>query len=48
MTTLHDKLLEKKTYIDMSGNNVNHPNDYLVRWYAQMVGALLAPVQNPS
>jgi len=43
MTALHSKLLERKPYIDMSGNNVNHPNDYLVRWYAQMIGGLLAP-----
>lgn len=37
MTSVHSYLLETKAYRDMTGNNINHPNDYLVRWYAQMV-----------
>ncbi|MCI8496848.1 MAG: hypothetical protein HFE85_01190 [Clostridiales bacterium] len=37
MTSVHLNLLETKAYRDMTGNNINHPNDYLVRWYAQMV-----------
>jgi len=28
---------EIKRYYDMTGNNVNHPNDFLVRAYAQAV-----------
>jgi hypothetical protein len=43
LTTIHEELLQKKPFIDMSGNNVNHPNDYLVRWYAQVIAALLVP-----
>ena len=35
MTGMHASLLEKKRYADMTGNNVNHPNDYLARVYAQ-------------
>ena len=35
MTTLHDNLLTRKLYRDMTGNNVNHPNDFLSRAYAQ-------------
>lgn len=41
MTTIHRELLKHKLYCDMTGNNVNHPNDFLVRWYAQVVSALL-------
>ncbi|MBX3256765.1 MAG: SGNH/GDSL hydrolase family protein [Chitinophagaceae bacterium] len=41
MTAVHEELLRHKAYQDMTGNNVNHPNDYLARWYAQVVSALL-------
>lgn len=37
MTTMHKNLMTKKDFADMTGNNVNHPNDYLVRVYAQTV-----------
>ena len=37
MTTTHLELLKYKTFKDMTGNNVNHPNDYLIRIYAQMI-----------
>ena len=37
MTTFHEHLLTKKRYCDMSGNNVNHPNDFLARAYAQVI-----------
>lgn len=37
MTTLHKYLLTKKRYFDMTGNNVNHPNDFLARFYAQVI-----------
>ncbi len=42
MTSMHANLLEKKRYYDMSGNNVNHPNDFLARVYAQCVIAVIA------
>lgn len=35
MTTMHQTLLHHKRYYDMTGNNVNHPNDFLARIYAQ-------------
>lgn len=41
MTSLHKCLLEKKNYWDMTGNNINHPNDFLVRVYAQAILAVL-------
>lgn len=37
MTTMHAELLKRKRLFDMTGNNVNHPNDFLVRVYAQVI-----------
>ena len=39
--TMHKSLLEKKRFIDMTGNNVNHPNDFLIRCHAQYISAML-------
>lgn len=33
MFTFHARLLEVKDFISMSGNNINHPNDWLIRCY---------------
>ena len=41
LTSIHTYLLQKKTYTDMTGNNVNHPNDFLIRFYAQVLEATL-------
>ncbi len=43
VTGVHAALLKHKSYQDMTGNNVNHPNDYLARWYAQFITRLLLP-----
>ncbi|WP_232187174.1 LamG-like jellyroll fold domain-containing protein [Cohnella silvisoli] len=43
MTGIHQQLLMTKYFSDMTGNNVNHPNDFLSRWYAQFVSGLLIP-----
>lgn len=37
MISIHKELLRHKKYYDMSGNHVNHPNDFLIRWYAQVL-----------
>jgi lysophospholipase L1-like esterase len=37
----HAYLLKNKTYWDMTSNGVNHPNDFLVRLYAQILLARL-------
>ncbi|MCK9589607.1 MAG: SGNH/GDSL hydrolase family protein, partial [Terrimicrobiaceae bacterium] len=37
MTAVTDRLLQRKTYFDLTGNGVNHPNDYLIRWYAETI-----------
>ncbi len=35
------QILKTKRYCDVSGNHVNHPNDFMVRIYAQVTDALL-------
>ncbi len=35
VTSLSSQLLQRKRFCDCSGNNINHPNDFLVRLYAQ-------------
>lgn len=35
VTSMHESLLKRKKYADMTGNNINHPNDFLMRIYAQ-------------
>lgn len=37
VTSMHKSLLEQKRYFDMTGNNVNHPNDFMMRIYAQVI-----------
>jgi hypothetical protein len=39
--SMHGHLLKDKTYWDMTGNHVNHPNDFVVRLYAQVILARL-------
>ncbi len=41
MTGMHHALLKRKLFRDMTGNNVNHPNDFLARVYAQTLLAVL-------
>lgn len=41
MTDMHTHLLRLKRYWDMTGNNINHPNDFLARVYAQVVSQVL-------
>ena len=49
MTEMHASLLERKRYADMTGNNVNHANDYLFRVYAQtLLKTLQTPDEKPS
>ena len=39
--SMSEFILKTKRYCDVSGNHVNHPNDFMVRVYAQTVSALL-------
>ncbi|MEG0766693.1 MAG: SGNH/GDSL hydrolase family protein [Clostridia bacterium] len=41
MMHVHQSLLARKSYRDMTGNNVNHPNDFLIRIYAQVLLATM-------
>jgi lysophospholipase L1-like esterase len=45
MTTIWAELLKQKKYWDITGNGVNHPNDFGHRVYAQVLSALL--IRNP-
>ena len=44
MTDMHSALLSKKRFFDMTGNNVNHPNDFLASVYAQTILKILGAV----
>ena len=37
VTAMHVEMLERKAYQDTSSSNVNHPNDYMHRVYAQVI-----------
>ena len=39
ITTMFRYLMSRKEYADMTGNNVNHPNDFVARLYAQTLYA---------
>lgn len=41
MFALHRYILERKYYQDTTGNNINHPNDYLARIYAMQLLTML-------
>lgn len=42
VTAMHRYLLDEgKSYQDMTGNHMNHPDDYLIRIYAQTIAAML-------
>ncbi len=36
-------IMQRKRYIDLAGNNINHPNDYFARVHAQIIDTLLMP-----
>ena len=46
MTTFHKHLLTRKRFCDMSGNNVNHPNDFLARAYAHVLWQTIIGYEN--
>lgn len=48
MTTMHRCILEKKAFRDVTGNNVNHPNDFIARIYAQVLLAMLEDDGGPA
>ena len=37
MTSLHEYILSRKRFADQSGNNINHPNDFLARIHTQLI-----------
>lgn len=41
MTTVWEEMLKTKSYLDFTGNGINHPNDFGHRLYADVISALL-------
>ena len=39
-------LLKRKRFIDLTGNNVNHPNDFMIRCHAQLLTELFISTRN--
>ena len=37
MYTIHTEMLTNNDYASFTGNNVNHPNDFLIRVYAMQI-----------
>jgi hypothetical protein len=48
MTATQLALLERKSYLDLSGNGANHPNDFLHRLYAMRILEVLLPRNQPG
>ena len=48
MTSTSLDVLKYKDFHDYSGNNINHPNDYFVRIYAQTLLQLVVGYENMS
>ena len=46
MWNFHRHLLQRKHYMDMTGNNNNHPNDFLTMCYVLNILAELTPHRN--
>lgn len=45
LTAIHQYLLTRKNFWDMTGNNINHPNDFLSGIYAQAILSLLTELR---
>ena len=43
VTSMHSYLLSFKDYLDLSGNNMCHPNDFMARIYAQVCLETIVP-----
>lgn len=46
VTSVNQSILEHKEYMDYTGNNLNHPNDYFCRVYAQVLLQTLYGYEN--
>ena len=45
-TQMHKNMLQRKKYCDLSGNNINHPNDFLSRCLAMGILRMLEVKEN--
>ncbi len=46
MTSVSKSVLERKEFMDYTGNNINHPNDFFSRVYAQVLFQTLIGYEN--
>jgi hypothetical protein len=46
VTSVSKAILERKDFQDTTGNNINHPNDYFYRMYAQTLLQTLIGYEN--
>ena len=46
MTSVSKAVLQHKDFVDYTGNNINHPNDFMVRLYAQTFVQTLVGYEN--
>ena len=37
LTTMHESMLTRKRFVDTCANGINHPNDFVIRLYAQVI-----------
>lgn len=47
MTAIWEELLKRKSFYDLTGNGVNHPNDFGHRIYAQVLTAMFVENEDP-
>jgi acyl-CoA thioesterase-1 len=48
VTSIWIDLLKQKSFFDLTGNGVNHPNDFGHRLYADVLAALLPPINHSN
>lgn len=41
LTSMHNYMLTRKRFVDFTSSNINHPNDFLIRLYAQGIIELI-------
>ncbi|MBE6687903.1 MAG: hypothetical protein E7588_01345 [Ruminococcaceae bacterium] len=41
LTSMHNYMLTRKRFVDFTSSNINHPNDFLIRLYAQGILELI-------
>ncbi len=48
LSSVWETMLSRKPYLDLTGNGINHSNDFGHRLYAEVIFSLLAEPATPS